>query len=219
MAPTELHQLVSVVSQDPVLLSGTVEDNIRYAHSACLATRNADCPLPDDSRDPRGPAGSTRDAEAAEDPLRSRLLAASRAANAHDFICSLRDGYQTSVGERGVQLSGGQRQRIAIARSLLLNPRVLLLDEATSALDAESEAVVQSALDNAMVGRTSLTVAHRLSTIRHASCILMLHAGTLVEAGTHDELMNKQPAQPGEGPLTYRQLVQLQHAVAPAHAG
>lgn len=220
MPHAQLHALVSVVSQDPVLLSGTIEDNIRYALSARLAMHGCSgAPaLADSSRTAANGRTAALECDTErpgaaidEDSLRARLVAAATAANAHSFISTLRDGYQTTVGERGVQLSGGQRQRIAIARSLLLDPRVLLLDEATSALDAESEAVVQAALENAMVGRTTLAIAHRLSTIRNASCILMLHAGKLVEAGTHDELMKRGPP-PADGQLTYRQLVQLQHA-------
>jgi subfamily B ATP-binding cassette protein MsbA len=115
--------------------------------------------------------------------------AAARAANAHDFIMGFPDGYQTVVGERGVRLSGGQRQRIAIARALLKNPRVLLLDEATSSLDSESEHEVQEALARLMQGRTTVIIAHRLSTVRVAHRIAVLEAGRLIELGTHDALL------------------------------
>lgn len=117
------------------------------------------------------------------------IVAATRAANAHNFISSLPQGYDTSVGERGVQLSGGQKQRIAIARAILKNPVILLLDEATSALDAESERVVQDALDRVMVNRTTVVVAHRLATIRGADIISVVKNGVIAEKGSHDELM------------------------------
>jgi len=115
---------------------------------------------------------------------------AARAANAHDFISTFPQGYDTVVGEKGIKLSGGQRQRVAIARAILKNPRILILDEATSSLDSESEALVQDALERLMVGRTSFVIAHRLSTIRNAGRILVLEAGRVVQDGTHEELMS-----------------------------
>ncbi|MEW6543165.1 MAG: ABC transporter ATP-binding protein [Nitrospirota bacterium] len=122
---------------------------------------------------------------AAED----EVFAASRAANAHEFVSAMPDGYQTVVGEKGVNLSGGQRQRLAIARAVLKNPRILILDEATSALDAESERLVQEALDRLMAGRTTFVIAHRLTTIQRADRILVLNKGRIVEEGTHASLM------------------------------
>ena len=119
------------------------------------------------------------------------IFDASKAAHAHEFVIELPDGYQTVVGEKGINLSGGQRQRLAIARAILKNPRVLLLDEATSSLDTESERLVQEALERLMAGRTTFVVAHRLTTIQRADRILVLNKGRLVEEGTHASLMEK----------------------------
>jgi len=132
---------------------------------------------------------------------------AAYAANAHDFILELPNGYDTIVGDRGAQLSGGQRQRLAIARAILRDPQILIFDEATSALDSESEALVQEAMDRLLEGRTTFVIAHRLSTIRHADRILVLDRGRLTGHGTHNELMTH------EG--VYRRLYQLQFG----HAG
>tara|TARA_B100002019_G_C20972715_1_gene451913 strand:- start:278 stop:673 length:396 start_codon:yes stop_codon:yes gene_type:complete len=110
-------------------------------------------------------------------------------AAAHDFISELPEGYDTRVGESGLRLSGGQKQRIAIARAMLKNAPILLLDEATSALDTASEQKVQSALNELMKGRTSLVIAHRLSTVMHADCIHVMQEGEVVESGTHSELL------------------------------
>jgi ATP-binding cassette subfamily B protein len=123
------------------------------------------------------------------DATQGELEAASRAANIHDTIASFPDGYNTVVGERGYRLSGGEKQRIAIARVLLKDPAVLILDEATSALDAIGERVVQAALDAASRGRTTIAVAHRLSTIIAADVIFVVVGGQIVERGTHDELL------------------------------
>ena len=120
----------------------------------------------------------------------AEVIAAAQAAFAHDFISALPEGYKTFLGERGVRLSGGQRQRISIARAMLKNPPLLLLDEATSALDAESERMVQAALESAMKDRTTLVIAHRLSTVQRADRIVVLEAGEIVETGTHAQLVN-----------------------------
>ncbi|MEZ0274442.1 MAG: ABC transporter ATP-binding protein, partial [Roseimicrobium sp.] len=137
------------------------------------------------------------------DATDAEIIEAARQANAHQFIEKLPEGYQTLVGERGTQLSGGQRQRIAIARAILANPAILVLDEATSSLDAESERLVQEALDKLMENRTSLIIAHRLSTVRRADKILVMSGGTVVENGTHDELYSREHS-------LYRTLAKLQ---------
>ena len=144
-----LRENIGVVGQEPVLFSMTIRDNIKYGH-------------------PR-----------LNDVLQEDIEHAARQANAHDFIMSLPKGYDTLVGERGAQLSGGQKQRIAIARALIRNPKILLFDEATSALDMKSEAVVQLALEKAREGRTTLIVAHRLTTIRNADSILVFNEGKI----------------------------------------
>ncbi|XP_042418399.1 putative ABC transporter B family member 8 isoform X2 [Zingiber officinale] len=151
----------ALVSQDPVLFSGTVRDNIAL-----------------------GKPNSTED----------EIVEAARAANAHDFISSLKDGYGTNCGERGVQLSGGQKQRISIARAIVRNPTILLLDEATSALDVESERAVQEALDRIMVGRTTVVVAHRLNTIKNLDSIAFLGEGKVMERGSYAQLIAKKGA-------------------------
>lgn len=156
-----LRTQLSVVAQEPVLFSGTIRENLLMG-----------LPLH-------------------EEVSEERIAQACQDANIDSLISSLPEGYNTSLGNKGVQLSGGQRQRLAIARTLLRNPKILLLDEATSALDSESEHLVQQALDKAAEGRTTISVAHRLSTIQKADKIFVLQAGKLVESGTHSELLQR----------------------------
>jgi subfamily B ATP-binding cassette protein MsbA len=141
----------------------------------------------------------------------AKVEAAARAALADDFIREMPEGYQTMIGERGLRLSGGQRQRLAIARAILKDAPILILDEATSALDSESEALVQSAIQNLMEGRTVFVIAHRLSTVRRANRIMVLENGTIADIGSHDDLMNKLG--------TYRRLYDLQFLDVDAPAG
>ena len=131
------------------------------------------------------------------------IMKAAKAANAHIFISRMPEGYQTQVGDRGIQLSGGQKQRVAIARAILKDPSILLLDEATSALDTASEKLVQEALDTLMEGRTTILIAHRLSTIRNADSIAVLQHGKIVETGDHQQLIMRPDS-------LYKQLVSLQ---------
>ncbi|KAI1661901.1 P-loop containing nucleoside triphosphate hydrolase protein [Daldinia decipiens] len=160
-----LRQQMSLVSQEPTLFGTTIYQNIRH-----------------------GLIGTTHENDS-EEKQREMVFEAAKKANAHDFITSLPEGYETNVGERGFLLSGGQKQRIAIARAVVSDPKILLLDEATSALDTKSEGVVQAALEAAAAGRTTITIAHRLSTIRDAHNIVCMSQGTIVEQGTHDELL------------------------------
>jgi subfamily B ATP-binding cassette protein MsbA len=126
-----------------------------------------------------------------ENASEEEVIAAAKIANAHDFIMSLENGYDTNIGERGNKLSGGQKQRMSIARAVLKNPAIMILDEATSALDTESEKLVQDALEKLMKDRTSLVIAHRLSTIRNADQIIVLSKGEIKEMGTHSELIER----------------------------
>ncbi|KAJ4724862.1 ABC transporter B family protein [Melia azedarach] len=165
-----IRQKIGLVSQEPVLFTSSIKDNIAYGNN-----------------------GATIE----------EIMAAAELANAAKFIDKLPQGLDTMVGEHGTQLSGGQKQRIAIARAILKDPRILLLDEATSALDAESERTVQEALDKIMINRTTVIVAHRLSTVRNADTIAVIHRGKLIEKGTHSEL-TKDP----DG--AYSQLIKMQ---------
>ncbi len=165
-----LRQQISLVSQEPTLFSTTIYENIRH-----------------------GLIG-TKWENAAAATQKELITNAAKMANAHDFVTSLPEGYETNVGDRGFLLSGGQKQRIAIARAMVSDPKILLLDEATSALDTKSEGVVQSALDVAAQGRTTIVIAHRLSTIRTADNIVVMSQGRIVEQGTHDQLLEKKGA-------------------------
>ncbi|MCY7409752.1 MAG: ATP-binding cassette domain-containing protein [Chitinophagales bacterium] len=136
------------------------------------------------------------------------IIEAAKQANAHDFIISFPDGYETIVGERGIRLSGGQRQRVAIARAILKDPVILLLDEATSSLDSESERLVQDALEKLMQHRTTFIIAHRLATVKNADQIIVLDNGTIAEQGTHDELMQNENG-------LYKKLASMQFATNP----
>jgi len=147
---------LGLVSQEPILFSGTIFENILFGNP---------------------------------DATQEEVESAAKMANAFDFIMKQPEGFNTMVGEKGTQLSGGQKQRIAIARAILKNPKILLLDEATSALDTESERLVQSALDQLMQNRTTIIIAHRLSTVRNADVICVMMNGKIVEQGTHDHLI------------------------------
>ena len=159
----DLRDLMGIVCQEPILFNDTVYNNITFGV---------------DTTQPAPNGGTWQQA----------VEQAARIANATEFIDKMPEGYQTVIGDRGSRLSGGQRQRLSIARAILKNPPILILDEATSALDSESERLVQEALEHLMKNRTTLVVAHRLSTIKHADLICVVHEGRIVERGTHDEL-------------------------------
>jgi len=140
-------------------------------------------------------SGTVRDniAYGRPDASDEEVIKAAKAAQAHDFIVEMPDGYHARVGERGIGLSGGQRQRIAIARALLIDPRILILDDSTSSVDAETEYQIQQALDQLMLGRTSFVIAQRISTVRHADLIIVLDQGRLAATGTHQQLLAESP--------------------------
>ena len=166
--PRRYRQNIALVQQEPVLYQGSIRDNIAMG----LASDNDYSSSDDGGND-------------------AKIEEACRQANIYEFITSLPDGMNTLCGSHGTQLSGGQRQRIAIARALIRKPRLLLLDEATSALDTESEKIVQTALEKAKTGRTTIAVAHRLSTIKDADCIFVFSKGRIVERGSHRELLGR----------------------------
>ena len=161
-----LREEIAVVEQNPYLFSGTVAENVAYGDRDALAAERRD-----------------------DDTVRDRLVEAATAAEAHEFISDLPDGYDTMVGERGVKLSGGQRQRLAIARALLNDPAIIVFDEATSDVDTETEELIQESLDRLIEDRTAFVIAHRLSTIRDADRIVVLDDGEIVESGTHADLL------------------------------
>lgn len=165
-----LRQQVRLVQQEPILFSGTVAENIA-----------------------NGLVGTPWENESPGEKL-SRIQEAAKIAFAHDFITELPSGYDTVIGERGGLLSGGQKQRVAIARSIVSQPRILLLDEATSALDPHAEEVVQRALNNVSKGRTTITIAHKLATIRDADNIVVMEQGRILEQGTHNSLLESNGA-------------------------
>ncbi|RXK39840.1 ATP-binding cassette, subfamily B (MDR/TAP), member 1 [Tremella mesenterica] len=175
-----LRRQIGLVQQEPTLFATSVRDNVEH-----------------------GLIGSQWE-DSSQEEKRKLVERACRDANAHDFIVKLPNGYETIVGERGKLLSGGQKQRVAIARAIISNPRILLFDEATSALDTQSEGIVEDALDKAARGRTTITVAHRLSTIKDADLIIVMGDGQILEQGTHDTLL-----QDAFGP--YAQLVATQN--------
>lgn len=153
-----LRHHIAMVLQDPILFSGTIQENILYGNPAAT---------------------------------KAEVIEASKAANAYDFILSLPDGFDTEVGERGNFLSGGQKQRITIARAFLKNPKILILDEATSSLDSQSEHLIQDAMKRLIAGRTTFIIAHRISTVINADQIFVLNKGSIVESGTHSQLIQK----------------------------
>ena len=165
-----LRSEIAIVEQNPYLFSGTIAENVAYGDQKTLDAE-------------------WNDAGPVEDDVRERIVEASKAAEAHEFIRELPKGYDTLVGERGVKLSGGQRQRLAIARALLNDPSIIVFDEATSDVDTETEEFIQESLDRLIEDRTAFVIAHRLSTIRDADRIVVMDDGEISESGTHEELL------------------------------
>ncbi|CAG8780221.1 3012_t:CDS:2, partial [Gigaspora rosea] len=161
MNVSNLREHIALVSQEPTLYNMSVRENVLFG------CKSEQIPAEDD------------------------IIKVCREANIHDFISGLPEGYDTIVGGKGAQLSGGQKQRIAIARALIRNPKILLLDEATSALDPEAEKVIQNSLDAAARGRTTLAIAHRLSTTQHADVIFVIKEGRVIEQGSHKQLLER----------------------------
>ncbi|PAU84147.1 multidrug ABC transporter ATP-binding protein [Halorubrum salipaludis] len=183
-----LRSNVGYVAQDTTLFDGTIAENIRYGRFTGSGVSGAE------SGDAAGSGAAERDATgsgaAERDAVRERVIEAAKAAEAHEFIDSLPNGYDTRIGEEGVKLSGGQRQRVAIARVVLQDPAILILDEATSAVDTETEMLIQRSLDELAADRTTFVIAHRLSTVTDADLTLVLEDGEVVERGTHDGLLD-----------------------------
>jgi ATP-binding cassette subfamily B protein len=172
---------VGVVEQDPYLFSGTVAENVGYGDLSTLDANSAA-----GGHAPDGDLGGDRDGER---PVDGRIVEAAKAAEAHEFVADLPDGYHTQIGERGVKLSGGQRQRLSVARALLNDPAVIVLDEATSDVDTETEELIQESLDRLIADRTAFVIAHRLSTVRDADRIVVMEDGRVIETGSHEELL------------------------------
>ncbi|SHH46222.1 ABC transporter ATP-binding protein [Halobaculum gomorrense] len=182
----DLHALrehIGIVEQNPYMFSGTAAENIGYGDLSALEAGAADSRGAAD--DPVDPA-----ATGAADGPGERIVEAAKAAEAHEFITDLPEGYDTQIGERGVKLSGGQRQRIAIARALLNDPEIIVLDEATSDVDTETEELIQRSLRRLIADRTAFVIAHRLSTIRDADRVVVMEEGRIIEQGSHDELVD-----------------------------
>ncbi|KAG2184510.1 hypothetical protein INT43_000419, partial [Umbelopsis isabellina] len=179
---TWLRSQIGLVTQMPTLFNTTILENIAYGYTQLNSTQ-----------------------EISTEKLKGLCIQAAQQANAHDFVSQLPNGYNTKVGEGGIAVSGGQKQRIALARAIISDPKVLILDEATSALDAASEAIVQEALDRAAAERTTIVIAHKLSTIKNADNILVMADGVVLEEGTHNQLMSRHGA--------YHSMVQSQQHI------
>lgn len=197
---TWLRSKIGYVGQMPTLFRATIRENIALGAAVEF-----------DAVHPDGSSAHVKHALRRVEVTDEEIIEAAKLANAHNFITKLPEGYNTMLGERGAMLSGGQKQRICIARAIVRNPKILLLDEATSALDAQSERLVQSALERAAAGRTTVVVAHRLSTIRNADKISVIKDGEIVESGSHNDLLQLPNG-------AYRQLIELQQVRAAQQA-